>query len=376
MLQVSQSSLSYHHYPKDTQDISLQFFSVSLFKQQLTFDISVEYMYSAVNYPAYAVEENQIWTFDEAVASTGAQPPGTAYGARQYGLINIQVTRQATGIVLRLAFPTFLLVVLAALSFWADPEDRVNSTVTMLLAISALSIIVFGSIPMVGYLTTFDKFLTTMFVVLTGCCVLHLFTIRLRREDKLEKWPIRGIYVRLLECLGRTLILPIITLLYTASFRGTLDGPASVIGIIVVFIFSLFVGVREIGALTNTFKIAMNEVGEKFSDLKDLSTVEAYLFNLYMYQTFTASARIHLSVLAEKRKSREKEVKQRSKSQDACDVDSDDEDVGPGPNPNPGAQLSSSPRSSDNQEPVVAHIAAMRSSIEMSTGINPMRNDS
>lgn len=70
------------------------------------------------------------------------------YAPRYIGVLRIYVQRNPEGLVMRLAFPVFLLVVLGGVAFWADPGDRLNISITVLLAISALYIVVFQNIPM------------------------------------------------------------------------------------------------------------------------------------------------------------------------------------------------------------------------------------
>ncbi len=74
---------------------------------------------------------------------------------------------------MRLILPITLLLVLAGLTFWAQFENRVDSTVTLLLAVSALYIVILGNIPMLGYLTDVDKY---VFVV--SICLVYLELIR------------------------------------------------------------------------------------------------------------------------------------------------------------------------------------------------------
>ena len=50
-----------------------------------------------------------------------------------------------------------------------------DSTITILLAISALYIVIFQSIPMLGYLTAFDDFIITVGSVQ---CSAHLLSVR------------------------------------------------------------------------------------------------------------------------------------------------------------------------------------------------------
>lgn len=45
------------------------------------------------------------------------------------------------------------------LTFWGDSSSRVDSTITIMLSVSALYIVIFSSIPMLGYLTKFDRYI-------------------------------------------------------------------------------------------------------------------------------------------------------------------------------------------------------------------------
>ena len=51
-----------------------------------------------------------------------------------------------------------MLLLLSALTFWLSYENRVDTTITLLLSVSALYIVILGNIPMVGYLTNVDTF--------------------------------------------------------------------------------------------------------------------------------------------------------------------------------------------------------------------------
>jgi hypothetical protein len=39
------------------------------------------------------------------------------------------------------------------LTFWANLDDRINMTMTILLSVSALYVVILGNIPLLGYLT-------------------------------------------------------------------------------------------------------------------------------------------------------------------------------------------------------------------------------
>ena len=67
--------------------------------------------------------------------------------------------RRSFGVVYRLALPVLLLLLLVGLTFWGDHAGRVDTTITILLATSALYIVIFSSTPMLGYLTVFDTYI-------------------------------------------------------------------------------------------------------------------------------------------------------------------------------------------------------------------------
>jgi len=74
-------------------------------------------------------------------------------------LLTLEVQRESSGITYRLAFPIMLLLLLVGLSFWSESGARVDTTITILLAVSALYIVIFSSIPMLAYLTRFDYYI-------------------------------------------------------------------------------------------------------------------------------------------------------------------------------------------------------------------------
>lgn len=136
-------------------------------------------LYSSAN-DGKSFTENPIWDYVSSEGLIEIEDNGTPGSPRlrSTALAEITIHREPAGIVLRLAMPLFLLVFLAGWAFWAAPVDRMNITVTILLAVSALYIVVFQNIPMLGYLTTIDNFVLAMYFVLFACCGIHQFVIR------------------------------------------------------------------------------------------------------------------------------------------------------------------------------------------------------
>ena len=95
---------------------------------------------------------NPLWSYlSNDYYLTPTIPPPPPYFQRT--VVELRVRRESAGIVYRLAFPIMLLILLVGLSFWGEVSSRVEITITILLAVSALYIVIFSSIPMLGYLT-------------------------------------------------------------------------------------------------------------------------------------------------------------------------------------------------------------------------------
>ncbi len=103
---------------------------------------------------------NPIWTYDSQATRCNvyydAVPIAIIWPAKVQYII--QVTRQGSGVIVRLIFPITLLLLLSALTFWIASNNRVNITITLLLSVSALYIVILSNIPMVGYLTIVDEY--------------------------------------------------------------------------------------------------------------------------------------------------------------------------------------------------------------------------
>jgi len=75
-----------------------------------------------------------------------------------YAQYYLTISRQGNGVIVRLILPITILLLLSGLTFWITFENRVNTTITLMLSVSALYIVILGNIPMVGYLTIVDKY--------------------------------------------------------------------------------------------------------------------------------------------------------------------------------------------------------------------------
>ena len=113
--------------------------------------------------------------------------------------------------------------------------------------------------------------------------------MRLLRENERSVWPVRKVYIKLLESAGKVLVLPLVTAVYLAYF-GQNGTPAEsgkekqqaigsiVVGGLVIALFTAAMGFRQSGNVLKSMEEAMKEVELKANQLKDLSSTEVLLF--------------------------------------------------------------------------------------------------
>ncbi len=151
-----QPSLGFEDYPSDSQVIHLRFGSYAYNQNYIRMAFAEPALSLNQNYDqSYTFENNPLWTFDSNKTNHRTYLSSSSYINAIY---HIHVNRRGSGIVVRLILPIALLTILGGLTFWANPENRVDSTITLLLAVSALYIVILSNIPLLGYLTAIDKY--------------------------------------------------------------------------------------------------------------------------------------------------------------------------------------------------------------------------
>lgn len=153
-----QPNLEFSKFPGDSQLIHLRYGS---YAYSQTF-MKIIYLEPGLSFnknfdETYSFLSNPLWKFD---------PKHTSYQnyLSSSGFVNciyhIAVDRQTVGIVIRLVFPILLFLYISGLTFWEEHTKRVNTTSTLLFAISALYVVIIDNIPMLGYLTYVDMFVS------------------------------------------------------------------------------------------------------------------------------------------------------------------------------------------------------------------------
>lgn len=285
------STLQYHEYPDDYQSIEMRYFSFAMSETELEMHVTgVDFVsYNNSGKPAFGT--NSIWSLVSATSDVTSEFVGDAssFGfKRSVVAIAITMKRIPDGIVTRLAFPILLLLFLAAFTFWAIPQTRVDFTVTILLALSALSIVSYDHIPMIGYLTKIDRYMTYMFVTLFVCNAAHQFIERLLIGGDNE-WPLRKVYIRMIEATGRVVLIPFIFVLYFTSFTSVYKLVRIYTALAAVFAFTIAVLTMEVNAIVRHFKHAVKQIASKIEKLESTSTFERLVFNLYTFKKFSDS---------------------------------------------------------------------------------------
>ena len=154
----------------------------------------------------------------------------------------------------------------------------------MLLAVAALNIVVMGNIPMVGYLTDFDKYDNYMFGTLVGCCAAHQVVVRLSsKEERLHTYPLRMFYIRLLETIARVMVIPLVLLAFSKYFETVINSLVRSICVAGVVIFISFALVRELPPTYKTFNNSCIKLRLKLQQGVPLSWVEILVFNMYYH---------------------------------------------------------------------------------------------
>ena len=241
VLTVTQEQLDFADYPMDTQVFNIRFepYSLPVSMAEIGWQSPPYILYS--NGKSYDFENNAMWTYISTSNSTEVVNYGTSDKPywNSVGVLTFTFKRLPQGILVRLAVPITLLVLLAGLSFWAAKEDRVNVTITILLAVSALYIIIFSSVPMLGYLTYFDYYCLSMYTMLFAICFLHQFVYRLydRQGKEGKHYQLQRSIIRGLEVTGRIGVIPTVLIVYLILFGYAYSLPSCIFLIMCILIY-------------------------------------------------------------------------------------------------------------------------------------------
>lgn len=299
LLELSQSSFDYHDYPMDKQQIVISFESYGLPANYLSLKLGtppITYIKNGngdINF-----QQNPIWMHEEdayeaAVKTADYQQDFDGVVIiRQFQNIRIlmDVARVHDGIMVRLAFPVLLLIFIGAITFWSYEDSRIDTTMNLLLAVSALYIVVFSTVPLLGYLTSFDRYFIELFILLTCCLATHQIVSSLNMKK--DKWPTRRVASRFLEYLGRLIVMPVAGFLYLYEFGFENFSPSMYISLLVIaVVYAITLSLRELPSLRAVCKRMMKNIFRKLeeADKNTVSWFELLIFNFFRYGVISVS---------------------------------------------------------------------------------------
>ena len=169
---------------------------------------------------------------------------------------------------------------------------------TILLSVSALYVVIIGSIPQLGYLTIFDNWIFVMFILLSVCVVGHLASIVLIRKS--QNQPLRLFYSRVIEMTGRVTVFPVIVIMYLVTFFDANDGLNQWSYIILIFLIatalaSLLLLFREIGGTRKSLRVALDQIEIKLDDDIPTTNQEIICLNFFRFKVFSKSPEVYFS---------------------------------------------------------------------------------
>lgn len=287
-----QPLFDFRQYPQDSQQLVLRYTVVNYDSLQLQ-------MYPSGIFCSYLSDgscsfaHNPLWTWDDQSNYCTVyydQREGSV--VTPYTMYTVQVSRNPKGLVIRLVVPLALLILMSSLTFWLDHASRVDVTITLLLAISALYIVIIQNIPMVGYLTNVDDFVITMFLMLFVVTICHQIYSRL--FVKCAQWPLRLIAVRLIEVVGRSIVLPLVIFTFAATVgfnKTTINEVGIEVGVLLV---SITIFCKELQGLHVTVHSALKGLLDKVNKddvlVGELSWLELVVVNLWIFRSASLSS--------------------------------------------------------------------------------------
>lgn len=281
-----QPRFNFDAYPADQQTINIRYGSYAFNNLTFRMNFTNPPLSFSTNYdgePTYM--QNPAWTYDNSSTSYDVYTSSSGFSNPIYHVV---MSRQGAGIVVRLILPITMLVILAGLTFWADYENRVDSTTTLLLAISALYIVILANIPLLGYLTAIDRYVFAMFLLLVISVILHQSYATI--NSKIEQWPLRILYMRLLETFGRVGVFPIAIICFLVGIDG-IDKKTVLTMLVMIITCTSIIFTRELFGISKAWRLAWAGLLEKVNNpelrVQELSKAEVLVLNTLLIGRLT-----------------------------------------------------------------------------------------
>jgi hypothetical protein len=291
----SQCDMKYESYPRDIQTftMAIQSYSSSSYLLELGFigNQAVEFISMNTLGSTSNLAQNQLWRYLSSSSLLAEESKAGFDPKRTFSTayINLVFERQSWGIIVRFIFPITLLLLLTGLTYWIMYENRVDTTITILVSASALYIVILQNIPNVGYLTDADKFVFWMFVSLIGVVASHQLYATMK--VKVEIWPLRAVILRLIESVGRVGVPAVLFFYFQATIGLDLPNVAAADGIYATLVFAFFI--KELFGVRNVVEKSIIQLFEKINrediTIKEISRLERIVLNLILFNKVSTS---------------------------------------------------------------------------------------
>lgn len=225
-------------------------------------------------------------TFKATENSTDTDGNSTAVqqGEKSYDIffVSLHIIRKSSGVIQRFVMPVLILMMLSGVVFWARREERASKTMSILLAVTTLYIVLFRSIPLVGYLTSLDSYIMAMFLLLTVALFVHqaIDTLSL----KIESNPMRLLFIRVMEFFGRLLVFPLVIILFYHFFSAEDNTDMFTFLLTVVIAGMIIISIREIGGILKVIKVIAEAVARRVianDSVESVPAMEAMCYALH-----------------------------------------------------------------------------------------------
>jgi hypothetical protein len=223
VITLSQPAMSFINFPLDTQNFSIRFQSYAYDSKLLSIVFpspAVVFLTDPQNNNKANIAMNVLWDYETTTSYSQNTAQGITYNPNRrfwVGYVNLRFTRASDGVIYRLGLPVTICLVVVGFSFWSTVEKRIEVTLQMLLVTAALYLVIGQIIPFVGYLTTMDLFVTTVFICLAVTIGINFYSLLL--EMKEESRPMNLFYRTLLVTVLRVVWIPVALVLYIAFFQ-------------------------------------------------------------------------------------------------------------------------------------------------------------
>lgn len=294
---------SFKSYPDDTQCIKINFYVYPYPATQVNMELFKEGVYEQLDINGVGTfSRNPMWNYQHSTANVYNSEGSSSATSIWQGQIFMK--RKGTGIVLRLLVPLFLLILLSGVTFWMSKEKRIDVTITILLSVSALYIVILNNIPLVGYLTDLDKFVFWMFLMLVLVAIVHQSQATL--AEKQEDWPLRKLYMRMLEAAGRSFLIPTVVVYFINQIPVNAETPEKQSWIWIAICTFILIAFRELFGVWKTWKLSLqgivNKMNNPHTTMKDLSWVELFVVNAWKFKILSISPSYSAKYIDEKGK--------------------------------------------------------------------------